>query len=157
MKPRYCRFGHEVPEGSVFCDKGDDLDESYDPAAKPANQAPEQDSPTPGQDNPTPVQLVLVFPAGEVTVSRNQQAQLGRDPGLPHAQLFTAYDNVSRRHATVGMDEAGRAWIRDDESANGTFVNVSEITPKVPHPLRDGDSVRLAADLTAKSQIIYLS
>jgi pSer/pThr/pTyr-binding forkhead associated (FHA) protein len=101
--------------------------------------------------------MTLTFPAGEVSVSRDREAQLGRDPGLPHAHLFTAHDNVSRRHATVGMDETGRAWIRDDGSANGTFVNGPEIASATPHPLHDGDSVRLGAHLTAKVQITYLS
>ena len=64
---------------------------------------------------------------------------------------------MSRRHATVGLDVAGRAWIKDDDSPNGTFVNGSEISHTVPHPLQDGDSVRLAAHLTAKVQLTYPS
>jgi pSer/pThr/pTyr-binding forkhead associated (FHA) protein len=41
---------------------------------------------------------------------------------------------VSRRHATLQV-AAGRCWVRDEASTNGTFVNgqrVATISPSVP-------------------------
>lgn len=91
------------------------------------------------------VALTIEFSGGHVTVATGEQAFLGRAAiESPHYQLFAAYRNVSRLHATIGMDRSG-AWIRDEESLNGTFVNDVPITQLERHPLADGDRVRLGA------------
>jgi pSer/pThr/pTyr-binding forkhead associated (FHA) protein len=93
--------------------------------------------------------LRLVFPTGELRVARGQHLVLGRDAGQsPVAATFTRYDNVSRRHSTIWLDPAGAAWVRDERSTNGTFVNDQRLPPGSEAPLRDGDSLRLAADAT---------
>lgn len=97
---------------------------------------------------PQPV-LRLTFPAGEVKIPVGQHLVLGRDAGQsPVATTFTQYDNVSRRHSTIWLDPAGAAWVRDERSTNGTFVNDHRLPPGAEAPLRDGDSLRLAADVT---------
>jgi predicted component of type VI protein secretion system len=94
--------------------------------------------------------LRLVFPSGELKVAPGQHLVLGRDAGQsPVAATFTRYDNVSRRHSTVWLDPAGAAWVRDERSTNGTFVNNQRLPPGSEAPLRDGDSLRLAADAAA--------
>ncbi|RAY14404.1 hypothetical protein DPM19_15720 [Actinomadura craniellae] len=96
-----------------------------------------------------PPALRLVFPTGEIKVSVGQHVVLGRDVGQsPVATTFTQYDNVSRRHSTVWLDPSGTAWVRDEGSTNGTFVNGERLPPRVEAPLADGDSLRLAADVT---------
>jgi pSer/pThr/pTyr-binding forkhead associated (FHA) protein len=91
---------------------------------------------------------MIKFTGGEATVAAGEQTVLGRGAGeSPHAQVFAAYANVSRRHATIGIDRGG-AWIIDEESTNGTFVNGALITERKRHPLADGDQVRLGADAT---------
>ena len=103
---------------------------------------------------PQPV-LRLAFPAGEVKIPVGQRLVLGRDAGQsPVAATFTQYDNVSRRHATVSLDPAGQPRVRDEGSTNGTYVNGERIPPGVEVPLREGDSLRLAADVTGT---VYLS
>lgn len=103
---------------------------------------------------PPPV-LRLAFPAGEVKIPVGQRLVLGRDAGQsPVAATFTQYDNVSRRHATVSLDPAGQPRVRDEGSTNGTYVNGERIPPGVDVPLREGDSLRLAADVTGT---VYLS
>jgi hypothetical protein len=103
---------------------------------------------------PPPV-LRLTFPAGEVKIPVGQRLVLGRDAGQsPVAGTFTQYDNVSRRHATVSLDPAGQPRVRDEGSTNGTYVNGERIPPGVEVPLREGDSLRLAADVTGT---VYLS
>jgi hypothetical protein len=93
--------------------------------------------------------LRLVFPTGELNVALGQHLVLGRDAGQsPVAATFTRYDNVSRRHSTVWLDPAGAAWVRDEHSTNGTFVNDHRLPPGAEAPLREGDSLRLAADVT---------
>jgi pSer/pThr/pTyr-binding forkhead associated (FHA) protein len=76
---------------------------------------------------------------------------LGRDPAESLvAAAFDGCENVSRRHATVTVDDAGNATIRDENSTNGTFVNGDRVLPGLDVRIVDGDSVRLASDVTGK-------
>ncbi|GAA2251991.1 hypothetical protein GCM10010402_03930 [Actinomadura luteofluorescens] len=101
----------------------------------------------------TPV-LRVQFPTGELKVSVGQHLVLGRDAGQsPVATTFTQYDNVSRRHSTVWLDPSGTAWVRDEGSTNGTFVNGERLPRGVDAPIRDGDQLRLAADVTGTVQL----
>jgi hypothetical protein len=103
----------------------------------------------------TPPALLLRFEdGGQLTLDPGEQVLLGRDEEQsPHACLFAGHGNVSRRHATVGVDRDGNAWIRDEKTLNGTFVNDAEITSKIPATIADGDTVRLAATLSARVRI----
>jgi hypothetical protein len=97
----------------------------------------------------TPTVLRVLFPTAELKVSVGQHLVLGRDVGQsPVAGTFTQYDNVSRRHTTIWLDPSGTAWVRDERSTNGTFVNGQRLPPGVEAPLNEGDSLRLAADVT---------
>jgi pSer/pThr/pTyr-binding forkhead associated (FHA) protein len=46
------------------------------------------------------------------------------------------------------VNDAGHASIRDEGSANGTYVNDDRVPPRTEVRLVDGDRVRLAADVT---------
>jgi hypothetical protein len=95
--------------------------------------------------------LRLTFPTGNVEVPAGTSLLLGRDPAESLvAAAFSRYENVSRRHATITMDDAGHATIRDEHSTNGTFVNGDRVLPGIAVRLADGDVVRLAADVTAE-------
>jgi FHA domain/Double zinc ribbon len=97
-----------------------------------------------------PVVLQLSFPTGNVDVPAGTSLVLGRDPEISLvAAAFADHENVSRRHATVTVTDAGEATIRDEHSTNGTFVNGDRVVPGTEVRLADGDSVRLAADVTA--------
>jgi diguanylate cyclase (GGDEF)-like protein len=63
--------------------------------------------------------------------------KIGRD-GENHVVL--PGDSVSRRHAAVEL-KGDEAWIRDNGSTNGTFINDAAI--KTPHRLRNGDRVKI--------------
>ena len=94
--------------------------------------------------------LRLAFPTGNVEVPAGTSLLLGRDPAESLvAAAFSRYENVSRRHATVTVDDAGRATIRDENSTNGTYVNGDRVLPGIAVRLADGDTVRLGADVTA--------
>src|SRR6201986_599627 len=112
-------------------------------------------SPTGRQPRPggrrriSPVVLRLAFPTGNVDVPAGTSVILGRDPAQSLvAAAFSQYDNVSRRHATVAVDDGGRATIRDEGSTNGTFVNNERVRPGDEVRLGDGDQIRLAPDVT---------
>src|SRR5262249_19006133 len=99
----------------------------------------------------SPVVLRLAFPTGNVDVPAGTSLVLGRDPGESLvAAAFAANENVSRRHATVTVSDTGEATIRDEHSTNGTFANGHRVLPGTEARLRDGDRVRLAADVTAE-------
>ncbi|MGW2928315.1 FHA domain-containing protein [Streptomyces fungicidicus] len=85
----------------------------------------------------------------EFAVTSGNTLLLGRDASAYRTgSLLERYDNVSRRHATVGVEADGTAWVRDEHSTNGTFVNATPLRSGVRAPLRDGDTLRLAADCT---------
>lgn len=95
--------------------------------------------------------LRIAFPTGNVEVPAGTSLLLGRDPQESLvAAAFSEFENVSRRHATVIVDDAGHASIRDEESTNGTFVNGDRVVPGTAVRLADGDLVRLAADVTGE-------
>jgi FHA domain/Double zinc ribbon len=97
----------------------------------------------------SPIVLRISFPTGNVDVPAGTSVILGRDPAQSLvAAAFGQYDNVSRRHATVMVDDGGRASIRDEGSTNGTFVNGDRVLPGAEVRLVDGDRIRLAADVT---------
>ncbi|MGI9008994.1 MAG: FHA domain-containing protein [Streptosporangiaceae bacterium] len=93
--------------------------------------------------------LRITFPAGNVEVPAGTFLLLGRDPAESLvAAAFDRCENVSRRHAMITVDDAGHATIRDENSTNGTFVNNDRLLPGIEVRLVDGDSVRLAADVS---------
>jgi hypothetical protein len=93
--------------------------------------------------------LRLAFPTGNVEVPAGTSLLLGRDPAESLvAAAFSQFDNISRRHATVTVDDAGYATIRDEQSTNGTFVNGDRVLPGTAVRLADGDTVRLGADVS---------
>lgn len=99
--------------------------------------------------------LVLEFATGRVTVEPGGSAVLGREPEIsPYARIFAHHGNVSRRHATIGVERDGRAWIRDESSTNGTFVNGRPTVPGDRHALHDGDTLRLGVDLHATVHLL---
>lgn len=102
---------------------------------------------------PAPSALRLLFAGRPVEVPQAGSVLLGRDPDhSPVADLFTAHDNVSRRHASVGVDADGRAWVRDEHSTNGTFVNDKPVPGGQKATLAPGDRLRMASDVVAQVQ-----
>ena len=99
--------------------------------------------------------LRITFPAGNVEVPAGTSLLLGRDPAESLvAAAFDQCENVSRRHAMITVDDAGHATIRDENSTNGTFVNDDRLLPGIDVRLVDGDTVRLAADVSGKVAVL---
>ena len=92
--------------------------------------------------------LRLVFPTGNVDIPAGNSVILGRDPAQSLvAAAFDEYDEVAGRHAMVMVDDGGRASIRDEGSANGTFVNGDRVLPGAEVRLVDGDQIRLEGNV----------
>ena len=51
--------------------------------------------------------------------------------------------SVSRHHALLYIDAEGLAWLSDQCSTNGTFVNGERLEEEQPRLLQDGDRIRM--------------
>ncbi|MGW1745976.1 FHA domain-containing protein [Streptomyces sp. NPDC002092] len=91
--------------------------------------------------------MELGFPTGVLSIPAGTVQVLGREGDGDAARLLEPYDNLSRRHATVRVDAGGRAWIRDEDSTNGTYHQERRIAPGAWVALRSGDRLRLASDI----------
>lgn len=154
--------GAPVEPGSAFCDMcGARLAAGPTSAPQPPTQLPTY-PPAPG---PTPVpyypppystagavsgklivqgtNAVLPFPPGK------SEILIGRED--PVSNIFPDIDltphggdegGVSRRHARI-FAQGNQLFIEDLNSTNYTYVNQQKLTPGQPHPLKDGDEIRL--------------
>ena len=113
-----------------------------------------QASPEPNGRGSEP-RLVLVFaippqetPVATVELSMGQQLLLSRESTDQRLAGLRGKSNVSRRHATVGLAPHG-AWVRDERSMNGTFVDGRRVVPEVVVELPEGAELRLASNVYA--------
>ncbi|MEU0334971.1 FHA domain-containing protein, partial [Streptomyces sp. NPDC006193] len=93
--------------------------------------------------------LRLEFGVGVVRVPAGGRILLGRRAEGP-SRILGGHANLSRSHATVGVDEDGTPWIRDEGSTNGTFLDGRPLTPHVTTALLPGVRLRLAKDIEAR-------
>src|SRR5438270_82206 len=88
-----------------------------------------------------PANLVLRSDSGEVVQEYpldKYEMSIGR---TPNSDILLSKDKLtSRRHATIHY-ENGEYVLRDERSANGTFVNGQQLEEMTPRTLQDGDHV----------------
>lgn len=84
-----------------------------------------------------------------ILLTPGRQTILGRrdptDREIPDLDLgpYAAHQmGVSRHHAVIEFNER-QLRILDLESRNGTYVNGTKLEPRQPHPLRNGDEIRI--------------
>jgi pSer/pThr/pTyr-binding forkhead associated (FHA) protein len=73
---------------------------------------------------------------------------LGREAADTRLAALRSMDNVSRTHATIGLSSDG-AWVRDESSTNGTFVNGRRVAAGAVVRLPEGAELRLASNVRA--------
>jgi pSer/pThr/pTyr-binding forkhead associated (FHA) protein len=116
--------------GSTIADPGAELPYSSAPSVQSHNNAMEQ-----------PAHFVLRAEGGDILQEYpldKPEITIGR---APNSDILLSKDKLtSRRHATVHY-ENGRYTVRDERSANGTFVNGQQIEELVAMELHDGDHV----------------
>ncbi|KAL4920932.1 hypothetical protein BDW62DRAFT_152553 [Aspergillus aurantiobrunneus] len=63
---------------------------------------------------------------------------------------------LSRQHAEIWADRAGKVWIRDVKSSNGTFLNGHRLSPENresdPNEIRENDTLELGIDIVSEDQ-----
>ena len=80
---------------------------------------------------------------------------LGRDPAYSSvAGRFAEQPRVSRRHAVVGLDRDGTAWIRDCYALNATRLNGTAVGAGELRGLANHDRIRLCAGVNATIELI---
>src|SRR5216683_399435 len=88
-----------------------------------------------------PARMILRTDTGEVLQEyalEKSEINIGR---APTSDILLSKDKLtSRRHATVSY-ENGNYIIRDERSANGTFVNGQQLEEMTPRTLQDGDHI----------------
>lgn len=94
-------------------------------------------------------QLIVSATGAVLALPASTQALVGRaDPVsnyFPEVDLAThgALENgVGRRHMQL-LVQNGQIVAEDLDSTNGTFVNGQKLAAKTPHPLNNGDELRL--------------
>jgi pSer/pThr/pTyr-binding forkhead associated (FHA) protein len=116
--------------GETVADPSADLSYSSAPTAQSHNDTIEQ-----------PALFALRAEGGDILQEYpldKLEITIGR---APNSDILLSKDKLtSRRHATVHY-EMGHYAVRDERSANGTFVNGQQIDELVPVELHDGDHV----------------
>lgn len=97
---------------------------------------------------PTEARAYLVVLEGDVNVGKTLEiygdTPIGRSKQTAEL-LFQQYDDnspISRLHCTI-TDEEDHFTIKDEDSANGTFLNGAKLSPLTPEVLHDGDEIEL--------------
>ncbi|GAA5870740.1 hypothetical protein JCM1840_006789 [Sporobolomyces johnsonii] len=90
--------------------------------------------------------------------SHHHQSQIASTPTEPARVAFKS-KVVSRGHAEIWVDNAGKFFIKDTKSSSGTFLNHIRLSaPNVesrPFPLKDGDVLQLGVDYQGGTEEIY--
>jgi hypothetical protein len=86
-------------------------------------------------------QVLFPLPIDEIYLGR-RDASRGAFPDLDLAPDGGLAEGVSRNHARI-YQRNNRLFIEDIGSANGTFLNSQRITPYLPYPLQQGDTLQL--------------
>lgn len=80
---------------------------------------------------------------GRIFEVRKDRLTIGRSRD---SDIFLEDLAVSRLHTTVSRDDQGRYIIRDENSANGTYVNSQRISEQ---PLEEGDEIQVGQTVLA--------
>jgi hypothetical protein len=87
--------------------------------------------------------VTLHIPQGKQTVILGREDPVsGIFPDIDLDQYGGQDAGVGRKHAQLVL-QAGQLLIEDLDSVNGTAVNKQKIDPRQPHPLGNGDELRL--------------
>lgn len=99
--------------------------------------------------SPAEAKAYLIVLEGDVNVGKSLEiygdTPIGRSKQNAEL-LFQQHDEnspISRLHCTI-IDEEDHFLLRDEDSANGTYINGMKLTPFEAEPIEDGDEIELA-------------
>ncbi|HPA55934.1 MAG TPA: FHA domain-containing protein [bacterium] len=85
------------------------------------------------------------YSGGEFFIRDGQKLSIGRDIS---SDVAIVDSKVSRNHATI-ISRAGRIFIEDHNSTNGTFVNGEKILPSSPVEIHNGFKISIGDSVIA--------
>ena len=98
-----------------------------------------------------PALLYLIVVRGGIPGTMLRLAQSASSIGRSAENTFQLHDaTVSRRHAVISIDTAGKAWIMDLGSTNGTFVDGERVPLQTPIRIKDGSRIQLGSSTLLK-------
>ena len=110
--------------------------------------APGAAAPTAASSGGILVGFLVTFqnePNGVFWPIRSGRMQLGRSGG-ERVDVPLGDASASSKHATVTADPStGQAFVQDDGSRNGTYLNEQKLPPSDPRQLHDNDRLRLGS------------
>jgi two-component system, cell cycle response regulator len=102
-------------------------------------------------DASAPALLYLIVVRGGIPGTMLRLAQSASSIGRSAENTFQLHDaTVSRRHAVITIDAAGKAWIMDLGSTNGTFVDGERVPLQTPVRIKDGSRIQLGSSTLLK-------
>lgn len=98
---------------------------------------------------PSPMYLIMVHggTTGAMLRIEGPETTLGRSAENTH-QFHDP--TVSRRHACLSYDEDGGAWLVDQGSSNGTYLDNKRLVPGSPVRIEDGARIQLGVSVVLK-------
>jgi len=153
----------EIVEGALFCEEcGTKMEQAQSaPPVQEAGVQPEAAATpeaAPAAEEQGKRAIVLKESGKEIALPEKDEITIGRED--PISEVFPDVDltpyggdegGVSRLHCRIVKNASG-VVIEDMKSTNATFVNKKRLAPNTPHPLSDGDEIRLG-----KVVLIYKS
>jgi pSer/pThr/pTyr-binding forkhead associated (FHA) protein len=159
---RVCRTENDL--GDEACGNcGTPLPRRRTSAPDPEQTRPQVPSPAPAASPPAPspggggdpfgsgTGATLRVPGDRViTLEAGDRLLIGRGRDSPLAALCS--DNISRRHAFVGVRDNG-VYVADENSANGTYLNGCRLEPNREYPVTGHAVVELGSDPALRIEI----
>ena len=143
MSHVYCpECGYQNPEAANYCSKCGALLHAPEPAEQTQTFSPDEGADPLGQlddlrvEGPALVVRSGGGRAGETFTPQGERTTIGRSPDCP---VFLDDVTVSRKHAVL-VERAGRWFVEDQGSLNGTFVNRRRVESA---ELSDGDELQI--------------
>jgi pSer/pThr/pTyr-binding forkhead associated (FHA) protein len=85
-------------------------------------------------------------PGGSFWPIYSGKMQMGRSSGDAGTDIGIADASASSKHASIHADPStGQAYVEDDGSRNGTFLNEQRLSPGERRQMRDNDRLRLGS------------
>ena len=85
-------------------------------------------------------------PGGSFWPVYSGRMQMGRSSGEGGPEIGISDASASSKHASIHADPStGQAYVEDDGSRNGTFLNEQRLTSGERRQMRDNDRLRLGS------------
>jgi pSer/pThr/pTyr-binding forkhead associated (FHA) protein len=89
----------------------------------------------------------LPLPNADEALIGRADAVSGFFPDIDLTPYGGIESGVGRQHVRL-LVQGGQVLVEDQDSTNGTFVNGARLSPRTPHPVNNGDEIRLGALVT---------